>query len=246
MFGPVYVLAPTQIKKGKIEDMKWYTLCLLITLSLPLQAGVNRDVRQGSKLYQNGKYGQALTKFEHALQTDPHHAAASFGAGASAYYLKEYDLAARNFENITQQPSALQQDAWFNLGNTYYRAHENQQAISAYKQAILQNPQDKEAIHNLQLVLREQQNQQNKNNQNQQNQDNNSQNQDNQDNPDNKSQNPHDKQEQNPSQNQRRQAQEQQAKQAADRVLQLARDSEYKKPTHSARNPDQEQVEKDW
>ena len=81
-----------------------------------------------------------------------------------AYYLKEYEQAAQSFENAAEQPGKLQQDAWFNLGNTYYRAQNKDKAVAAYKQAILQNPQDKEAIHNLQLVLQQQQNQQNQNN----------------------------------------------------------------------------------
>lgn len=225
--------------------MKWWMMGLSILVSLPLQAGVNGDLRQGSKLYQKGKYGQALTQFEHALAEDPHNPSAAFGAGAAAYYLKEYEQAAQSFENAAEQPGKLQQDAWFNLGNTYYRAQNKDKAVAAYKQAILQNPQDKEAIHNLQLVLQQQQNQQNQNNQNQQNQDEDSQNQAKQDNPDNKGQAPQEKQPQDPVQ-QPQESTENQAKQAADRVLQLARDSEYKKPTRPGQVANDEQVEKDW
>ncbi len=237
-------MAPTDFKKGTIKMMKFWIIGLFTLITLPLQAGVNADVRQGSKLYQKGKYGQALSAFEHALQQDPKNQSASFGAGASAYYLKEYDQAAQSFENAAGQPGTLQQDAWFNLGNTYYRTQNKEKAIASYKQAILQNPQDKEAIHNLQLVL-QQQAQQNKNNQNQQNENENSNNQDKQDNPDHKGQAPQ-QQPQQPSSPQPQEAQDNQEKQAADRVLQLARDSEYKKPTQPGPSANDEQVEKDW
>lgn len=220
----------------------------MIGLLSPLYGGVNADVRQGSKLYQKGKYGAAFSKYEHALQTDPHNQAASFGAGASAYYLKQYDTAAQAFENASRAEGHLQQDALFNLGNAHYRAGNQDGAIYSYKQAILQNPQDKEAIHNLQIVLQQKQNQQNQNNQNNNNQDQNSPNQDQQDKQDNKGQAPQqepDQADKKPEQNPQ-QAQNQLDKQAAQRLMQLARDNEYKKPTRTGPTGGDENVEKDW
>ena len=244
MFRGVFVVATTAYKKGKIESMKTALLALLLFTVLPVQAGVNKDLRQGSKLYQKGKYGEAYSKFEQALREDPQNPAASFGAGAAAYYLKEYDQAAQAFSDTANQPGKLQQDAWFNLGNTYYRARNKEKAIASYKQAILQNPRDKEALHNLQLLLREQQNQQNKQDQNQQNQNQDSKNQDQQD-QQNKGQAPEQSQsrQQDPTP---QESQEQRAKQAADRVLQMARDSEYKKPNQPGQAQPEESVEKDW
>lgn len=237
-------MATTAYKKGKIEKMKTGLMLSVLLLSLPLWAGVNGDLRQGSKLYQKGKYGEAYSKFEHALREDPKNPAAAFGAGAAAYYLQEYDQAAQAFENTAKQPGRLQQDAWFNLGNTYYRSRNKEKAIAAYKQAILQNPRDKEALHNLQLLLKEQQNQQNKKDQNQQNQDQDSKNQDKQD-QNNKGQAPEQSQAQQQGQN-AQESQEQQAKQAADRVLQMARNNEYKRPNQPGQPQQEESVEKDW
>ena len=225
--------------------MKYGTLFLLIVCVLPLYAGVKGDVRQGGKLYSKGKYGQALTKYQHALQQDPHNAQASFGAGASAYYLKEYPQAAQAFEQAAQVDEGLHQDALFNLGNTYYRAGEKQQAISAYKQAILANPQDKEAIHNLQLLLQEQKNQQNKNDQNNQNQDKNSQNQDRQE-QNNQGQAPQQNPAQDPQPQDPQQQKDQLDKQDAQRVMQLARDNEYKRPMQPGPADGDDSVEKDW
>ena len=146
--------------------MKKFILLLYLSFTLPLQAGTNAAVRQGSRLYAQEKYGQALSKYNRALQANPHDAQANFGVGAAAYHLKEYQQAATAFQAALENSEELRQDSLFNLGNTYYRANQKPQAIAAYKQAILNNLQDKEAIHNLQLILKEQQNQQNKNNQN--------------------------------------------------------------------------------
>lgn len=218
-----------------------FFLCLF---ALPLHAGVNSQLRQAGKLYKQEKYGQALASYQKALQQDPSNAQAAFGVGAAAYYLKEYQQAQQAFENIPNTQSSLEQDALFNLGNTFYRSGQKEQAIEAYKQAILQNPQDKEAIHNLQLVLQDQQNQQNKNNQNNQNQNKNSQNQQQQDQQNSAGQSSQDQQNQQPQQPQEQKNQLDQ--QSAQRVMQLARDNEYKRPTQLGQNTADDQVEKDW
>ena len=227
--------------------MRIWVLFLLLTISAPLQAGVKGDVRQGGKLYAQEKYGEALSSYEKALQADPQNAQAQFGAGAAAYYLKEYDQAAQSFENTAETSGELRQDSLFNLGNTHYRAGHKEEAIAAYKQAILQNPQDKEAIHNLQLLLKVQQNQQNKNNQNNENKDKNSQNQDQQEQQNNKGQAPEQQDSQQNKQPQDPQPkQEGMNKQDANRVMQLARDNEFKRPSRPGQSGQDESVEKDW
>ena len=227
--------------------MRYYLVVLLILAGLPLQAGVGGQLRQAGKLYANEQYGQALSAYEQALQKDPQNAKAAFGAGAAAYQLKDYQQAQQAFESVSHEKNQLGQDALFNLGNTHYRAGQQDPAIAAYRQAIIQDPQDKEAIHNLQLILQQKKNQQNQNNQNNQNQDKDSKNNDQQDQQNNQGQAP--QQQDNQQQEQPQQPQDQQSqldKQAADRVMQLARDNEYKRPSQPGNNGQDETVEKDW
>ena len=222
--------------------MRYYLVVLLILAGLPLQAGVGGQLRQAGKLYANEQYGQALSAYEQALQKDPQNAKAAFGAGAAAYQLKDYQQAQQAFESVSHEKNQLGQDALFNLGNTHYRAGQQDPAIAAYRQAIIQDPQDKEAIHNLQLIL-----QQKGNNQNNQNQDKDSKNNDQQDQQNNQGQAP--QQQENQQQEQPQQPQNQQNqldKQAADRVMQLARDNEYKRPSQPGNSGQDETVEKDW
>ncbi len=227
--------------------MRYYVWFLMLLACVPLQAGVGTQLREAGKLYANEQYGQALASYEKALQNDPKNMQAAFGAGAASYRLKEYQQAQKAFENVAHEEGKLGQDALFNLGNTYYRAGQQDPAIEAYRQAILKNPKDKEAIHNLQLVLQQKQNQQNQNNQNNQNQDNDSQNNDQQEQQNNQGQAPQqDEQEQNQQPQQPQNQQNQLDKQAADRVMQLARDNEYKRPTQPNANGDDDSVEKDW
>ena len=216
---------------------KWIA-CLLLFITLPLYAGVRGDLRKGGKLYRQKKYGQALSKYHEILQRDPHQEEASLGAGAAAYYLKDYAAAQTAFEQAAQQQGPRQTDALFNLGNSYYRAQQPQQALKAYRQAILKNPNDKEAIHNLQLILESQQNQANQNQQNNQNQNNNSSNQQNQKDQKNQGDKP-DKSENSSSQNPA-------DKEAADRVMQMAQDQEFKPYPQTGKGAADSSVEKDW
>lgn len=216
--------------------MRTPLLLLLLLTAAPAFAGVQAGLREGGKLFEEKKYGQALAAYNQILRDKPQDEAASFGAGAAAYYLKDYGSAEAAFKQAARQEGSLKEDALFNLGNAYYRAGDKKKAAEIYRQVILQNPKDKDAVHNLQLILEEQQNQNNNDNQNNQNQ--------NQDSPNQSGggaqndQNSAGDQTQNSSQNQEN-------KDAADRIMQMARENEYKKP-QSAGAAQDNTVEKDW
>lgn len=216
--------------------MRTPLLLLLLLTAAPAFAGVQAGLREGGKLFEEKKYGQALAAYNQILRDKPQDEAASFGAGAAAYYLKDYGSAEAAFKQAARQEGSLKEDALFNLGNAYYRTGDKKKAAEIYRQVILQNPKDKDAVHNLQLILEEQQNQNNNDNQNNQNQ--------NQDSPNQSGggaqndQNSAGDQTQNSSQNQEN-------KDAADRIMQMARENEYKKP-QSAGAAQDDTVEKDW
>jgi tetratricopeptide (TPR) repeat protein len=218
---------------------------VLLCIALPLSAaGSSASLRSAGHFYQQKKYGQALADYKNLLQKNPQNEEAAFGAGASAYQLKDYTAARQFFETAAQDDkNPRTADAYFNMGNTFYRAGDLKKSIAAYRKALAVNPSDKEAIHNLQLVLnQQQQNQQNKNNQNQQNQDKDSKNQDKNQSPQNKGDAPQDKNEQG---NEKPSQPDQLKQDDAQRVMQMARDNEYKAQPHAAK-PTTVTVEKDW
>ncbi len=220
--------------------MRNWTVLLMCLITLPLQAGVQGDLRSGGQLYKHKKYGQALVKYNQILQKNPTQQEAAFGAGAAAYYLKDYDAAQAAFTQAAEQNTPRQTDALFNLGNAYYRAKNTEKAQHAYRQTILKNPQDKEAIHNLQLLL-EEQSQQNQNNQNNDNKNDNSSNQQPQG-----GQNQQQGEQEKQDSQQQQQASSQADQEAAQRVMQMAQDQEAKQqPQHGGSAAD-DLIEKDW
>lgn len=202
-----------------------------------LQAGVRGQLRQGGAFYNDQKYGSALNSYNAILKEHPNDQYALFNAGNAYYRLNEYTQAQQAYQKAAEQEGPYTQSALFNLGNAYYRAGDKEKAIESFKEAILKDPKDKEAIHNLQLILRQQQQQ----NDNQNNNNNKSQNSDNQDQQqdDGKGQNPQEQQNQPPQQ------QDQLDKNAADRIMSMAKENEYRRGTPSKNRPD-DSVEKDW
>lgn len=228
----------------------WITALLLLT-GLPLLAGVSGDLRKADKLFHHKKYGQALSAYQQVLKQEPTNDKATFGVGASAYFLKDYKTAEQAFESISAQDEKLLQDALFNLGTSFYRAEDKEKAKLAYRKALLKNPNDKEALHNYQIILEEEgqsdnqsndQNKENKNDKDQQNSD--QQQQQNQDNPD-EGQGQDDKHNQNPDQTNDKNTLK---PDDAQRVMQMARDSEHK-PQQAGKgqtNFGNNDVERDW
>ncbi len=212
-------------------------LLLLVFCCAAAQAGVRGQLRQGGKFYNDQKYGSALNSYNEILKNNPNDQRALFNAGNAYYRLNEYTQAQDAYKKAAELNGDYTQSALYNLGNAYYRAGDKEKAIEAYKEAILKDPEDKEAIHNLQLILQQQQQQQNNSQNNNSNQDQSSDNQ-NQQNNDGKGQAPQQRQPQQDKQNQM-------DKSAADRVMSMAKENEYRPSAPSNRQQDNS-VEKDW
>ena len=223
--------------------MRIWIIFLLVCLPVTLAAGVQADLRTSGKLYKQKKYGQALAGYNAILKEHPANQEAALGAGASAYYLKDYKTAQTAFHQAAEMQAPRATDALFNLGNAFYRAKDSDQAQQAFRQAILRNPQDKEAIHNLQLLLQEKQSQNNQNNKNNQNQDKNSNNQQPQSgqSPQSGNEQPQEQEKQN------QQPQPSDADQeAAQKVMQMAQEQEAKQNPQKGPGALDNLVEKDW
>lgn len=218
--------------------MKKLGIFFLLLLAVPaLQAGTRGQLRQGGKFYNNQKYGSALNVYQNILKKNPNDQRALFNAANAYYRLNEYTQAEDLYKKASQQTGDYAQSALYNLGNAYYKAGDKEQAKGAYQQALLQNPQDKEAAHNLQLLLQEEQQNKNDNQQNDDNQNNQSSNQ-NQQNQDGKGQSQSQPDSQQSKQNQLSQ-------QDADRVMAMAKENEHK-PSITQNKNGGETVEKDW
>src|ERR1700733_3568458 len=111
----------------------------------------------------------SIELFKQALVDQPDNPRLLYDAGVSSFKKKEYTHAASYFEKAAQLNTAkpLQEQAYFNLGNTLVELKELQKAIDAYDQVLKSNPTHTQALHNKEVAKKmlEQQQQQQKNDQ---------------------------------------------------------------------------------
>jgi Ca-activated chloride channel family protein len=140
--------------------MPW--LGLLVVGPATLQGSPARALRQ----YEAGRYQEAQQEFQKLLEQQPNDARLQFNAGAAAYRAGAYDQAAKSFsEALTAPDLTLQQQTYYNLGDTLYRLGESaeepqqrmghwRQAVKHFESALRLNPQDADARFNRDFVKR--------------------------------------------------------------------------------------------
>lgn len=138
-------------------------LTLLLVIGSALLPGCSpgmREVRNGVRHYDAGRYSEAHQAFRRAFEAsgDP---LLQYDLGVALYRLKRYEDAAKSFREAATVPR-LRQRSYYNLGNAYVRAAEEapekdeplRQAIGAYEEALRLTPADSAAKWNLELALR--------------------------------------------------------------------------------------------
>jgi hypothetical protein len=112
-------------------------------------------VEQGLKAYEDGKYEDALRAFDEAKKELPSSAAVEFNRGNALYKLGRKDEAKDAYRRVTEtERSDLKEKDYYNLGNTWAQMGNAKEAVSAYRKALTLDPQDEDARHNLEVVLR--------------------------------------------------------------------------------------------
>jgi Ca-activated chloride channel family protein len=122
--------------------------------------------------YNAHNYVGALHAFDQLSQNHASDLRFVFDAGAAAYRATKYDVALKDFLSVTVSPDLrLQQQAFYNLGNTQYRLGEQKftptsegldameqawtEAAKSYAHAVQLNSQDVDAAYNLTFVKRQ-------------------------------------------------------------------------------------------
>ena len=168
------------------------TCIVIIIIALSVFADKTYDKnKKANKLYEKGKYAEALSLYEEALVEDPDEKKLSMNKGSAQYRLDDYNSAEESYKNaLSVGDTKARADLHYNMGNVYNMQGDqmlqtgNQQAMEKYKSArdsyiksLDLRPHDREAKWNLQLTqmkikeLEKQQQQQQDKDQNKQDQD---------------------------------------------------------------------------
>jgi Ca-activated chloride channel family protein len=162
-------------KKSKVQSPKSKargpaSAALVGILLLP--AAVKASPADALRDYRTGNYTNAMQEYERLAELHTNDLRYVFNAGAAAYRATNFDSALKDFQWVTRSPDLpLQQEAFYNLGNTQYRLGELKfepdsdslnamqetwrEAVQSYAHAVQLNTNDVEAVSNLAFVQRQ-------------------------------------------------------------------------------------------
>ena len=148
------------------------------SLALRFSDKLHSFVEKGNDQYDQEENENALNSYMRAQRQDTTHAVPCLNAGDALYRMGRYDDGALQFFKSTKsQAESIAAMGYYNLGNTFYKKGDMQSAAEAYRRSLLMDPDDDDAKHNLELVMRimeeqpQQQQQQDQQQQDQQQQD---------------------------------------------------------------------------
>jgi Ca-activated chloride channel family protein len=163
MFLPERSLQTATKSRGKAAAIA----ALIGILFLPIAAKASPS--SALQDYKSRNFTNALTEFSRLAEIQTNDLRLIFNAGAAAYRATNYDEAAKDFNLVTLAPDLkLQQQAFYNLGNTLYRMGELKftpdadgldamqetwtNAVQCYAHAAQLNTNDADAASNLAFV----------------------------------------------------------------------------------------------
>jgi len=159
---------------------------VLIGLCLCAQLGYGQMekeiLREGNKLYQEGKFEEAQFKYTEAELLD-RTTKAGFNKANAQFRGEQVDDAIATYESLGAKNDLEKARIQHNIGNGYMQKGELDKAVDAYKEALRANPKSNESRYNLMVAMKQQQQEQEQQQEQQdQNQDQKKENQDKQEN----------------------------------------------------------------
>ncbi len=154
--------------------MKKRIICLicsyiLLVSTTSFAASISSGVREGNRLYDQEKYGEAIEKYDEAMEESPDSDILNFNLGAAQYKNGNYQEAVDSFTKaLNTENKEIEAKAVYNIANTKYKLgsqSENTNMDSAikqftesleyYKRSIDLDGNNSDAKYNHELVERE-------------------------------------------------------------------------------------------
>ena len=129
---------------------------LVVLNSRQLQAqDTDRIIQKGNESYKKKEYPMAEAAYNEVLNQDPNNNTAKYNKAAALYRQTKPDESIKVLEDLAFKTAEteLRSKAYYNKGAILSALKKLEESIEAYKNALRQNPADKEARENLQKAL---------------------------------------------------------------------------------------------
>ena len=123
--------------------------------SLELRAeSVASKVREGNRLFAQGKYAEAETAYMDAQVKNPGKPEVLYNLGNSLIKQKKYSQGVQSLrQSANKGDKTIREKSWYNTGNALFEAGRFKDSAEAFVQSLKLDPSDKDAKHNLELAL---------------------------------------------------------------------------------------------
>src|SRR4029079_11163537 len=141
--------------------MKYGMLTILFFISFSFLYAQNKKadefIRKGNDYFKESQFAKASEEYRKALDNDPASITAKFNLANAAYKQDQQVDAAKLFTNVIQvtDKKYMLSKTWYNKGVVLSAEKNLEESIEAYKNALRNDPDDKEARENLQKALLE-------------------------------------------------------------------------------------------
>lgn len=219
---------------------------ILFAVLRPLQAQNERKrVSEGNQLYAEEKYDEANNKYQDALLSRPESPEIQFNVGNVLYKKKDFEKSLEAYRKSLNSDDVLfQSQAYYNMGNSFFRGGKLAESIVAYEQALKLNPDDVDAKYNLEFVRNQlKQNAQPEQQEQQRQQEGQQNEQQNENQPDEQQEKQEEQQEQPAAENEQV---KEMSKEEAERLLEALKEDQKDMKKKQAKRPGRARVVKDW
>lgn len=163
------IIVPRKPKRSNLPDIVTVTLLVFALFALSpksAQAGLKSpghdQANAGREKYLSGDFEGALTDFDAAMVLAPDDARVSLARGETLFRLERFEEAGLEFDRAQSLATTdeLRSEALYNNGTTKINAGDPGAAIEKILESLAINPGQEDALHNLELAMKQQQQQQ--------------------------------------------------------------------------------------
>ncbi len=137
--------------------LKIISIFVIVLLPVFIFAQEERSlIREGNRLYREGKFKEALEKFNRAREISGNAVQLESNLGAANYRDSNFEYAVRNFANIADISieNSEKANAFYNIGNSLLQAGEYDKSVQAYRNALRLDPTHDQSRHNLAVATK--------------------------------------------------------------------------------------------
>ncbi len=155
-FGFIFLIADFLFayffRKKTVFSSKIFPFFLIVCLASSSRAS---GLSAGNRAFKNRDYFKAEKFYKRDLRKLP--TAKLYYNLANTYYCQgKYDKAEKQYTKaLTFRDKKIRENVLYNMGNNYFRKKQFEKAVACYREVLRLNPLAKDALHNLEVALKQ-------------------------------------------------------------------------------------------